>query len=85
MAKDQQRSRDVYKKCLEVIPHKQFTFAKIWLLYANFEIRAKNLGAARRALGTAIGKSPKDKLFKGYIEIELQVHKLFNYNLASGI
>lgn len=28
----------------------QFTFAKIWLLYAQFEIRQKNLPLARRAL-----------------------------------
>lgn len=28
----------------------QFTFAKMWLLYAQFEIRQKNLPLARRAL-----------------------------------
>jgi len=42
-------------------------------MYAQFEIRQKNLAAARKALGAAIGMAPKDKLFKGYIELELQV------------
>lgn len=77
----------------------------MWLLYGQFEIRQKNLQAARRGLvrslllmiyvfhcdtsnlkcsviwpspspqGTAIGKCPKNKLFKGYIELELQLRE----------
>eukprot|EP00058_Branchiostoma_floridae_P021154 XP_002606644.1 hypothetical protein BRAFLDRAFT_57911 [Branchiostoma floridae] len=74
-AKDMERTRMVYKACLEVIPHKKFTFAKIWLLCAQFEIRQKNLAGARRVLGNAIGRCPKDKLFKGYIELELQLRE----------
>ncbi|XP_076128515.1 crooked neck-like protein 1 [Alosa pseudoharengus] len=73
--KDPERTRQVYQACLELIPHKKFTFAKMWLLYAQFEIRQKNLQGARRGLGTAIGKSPKNKLFKGYIELELQLRE----------
>ncbi|CAH1261589.1 CRNKL1 [Branchiostoma lanceolatum] len=74
-AKDMERTRMVYKACLEVIPHKKFTFAKIWLLCAQFEVRQKNLAGARRVLGNAIGRCPKDKLFKGYIELELQLRE----------
>lgn len=74
-AKDGERTRQVYQACIELIPHKKFTFAKIWLLYAQFEIRQKNLPLARRALGTSIGKCPKNKLFKGYIELELQLRE----------
>ncbi|NXU26401.1 CRNL1 protein, partial [Thalassarche chlororhynchos] len=74
-AKASQRTRQVYQACIELIPHKKFTFAKIWLLYAQFEIRQKNLPLARRALGTSIGKCPKNKLFKGYIELELQLRE----------
>uniref|UniRef100_A0A8B9SC02 Crooked neck-like protein 1 n=1 Tax=Apteryx owenii TaxID=8824 RepID=A0A8B9SC02_APTOW len=74
-AKDAERTRQVYQACVELIPHKKFTFAKIWLLYAQFEIRQKNLPLARRALGTSIGKCPKNKLFKGYIELELQLRE----------
>ncbi|KAM3675407.1 crooked neck-like protein 1 [Ammospiza maritima maritima] len=73
--KDAERTRQVYQACLELLPHKKFTFAKMWLLYAQFEIRQKNLPLARRALGTSIGKCPKNKLFKGYIELELQLRE----------
>ncbi|NXD14477.1 CRNL1 protein, partial [Nothocercus nigrocapillus] len=72
---DPERTRQVYQACVELLPHKKFTFAKIWLLYAQFEIRQKNLPLARRALGTSIGKCPKNKLFKGYIELELQLRE----------
>uniref|UniRef100_A0A8C5MXQ0 Crooked neck-like protein 1 n=1 Tax=Leptobrachium leishanense TaxID=445787 RepID=A0A8C5MXQ0_9ANUR len=74
-AQDPDRTRQVYQACVELIPHKKFTFAKIWLMYAQFEIRQKNLPLARRALGMSIGKCPKIKLFKGYIELELQLRE----------
>ncbi|KAM3663198.1 crooked neck-like protein 1 [Ammospiza maritima maritima] len=74
-AKDAERTRQVYQACLELLPHEKFTLAKMWLLYAQFEIRQKNLLLARRALGTSIGKCPKNKLFKGYIELELQLRE----------
>ncbi len=82
------RTRQVYRACLDLIPHKKFTFAKIWLMYANFEIRQMNLTDARKILvnyatiylnlfiqGTAIGKCPKDKLFRSYIDLELQLRE----------
>lgn len=61
------------RTCLKLIPHNQFTFAKIWLLAAKLEIRQKRLDAARKILGMALGMAPKDKIFKSYIEIELQL------------
>uniref|UniRef100_A0A0D9WQS8 Pre-mRNA-splicing factor Syf1/CRNKL1-like C-terminal HAT-repeats domain-containing protein n=1 Tax=Leersia perrieri TaxID=77586 RepID=A0A0D9WQS8_9ORYZ len=69
--KDMERTREVYRECLKLIPHKKFTFAKWWLMAAQFEIRQKNLKAARQILGNAIGMAPKGKIFKKYIEIEL--------------
>ena len=72
---DADRCRQVYQACLELIPHKKFTFAKIWLMYAHFEVRQKELSKARKILGTAIGKCPKDKLFRGYIDLELQLRE----------
>ncbi|KAK1996842.1 TPR-like protein [Colletotrichum falcatum] len=75
-AKDVERSRQIYRVCLELVPHKKFTFAKIWLLKAQFEIRQGELTMARRTLGQGIGMCPKDKLFRGYIELEL---KLFEF------
>uniref|UniRef100_A0A914WDT6 Crooked neck-like protein 1 n=2 Tax=Plectus sambesii TaxID=2011161 RepID=A0A914WDT6_9BILA len=74
-AKDDEKTRDVYKACLDLIPHKKFTFAKIWLMFAHFELRQKNLTTARKILGAAIGKCPKDKLFRGYIDMELQLRE----------
>ncbi|XP_074056891.1 crooked neck-like protein 1 [Macrotis lagotis] len=74
-AKDPDRTREVYQACLKIIPHQRFTFAKLWLLYAQFEIRQKNLSFARRVLGTSIGKCPKNKLYRGYIELELQLRE----------
>lgn len=49
-AEDVERTRDVYKACLDIIPHKNFTFAKVWLLFAHFEVRQKNLQGTRRIL-----------------------------------
>ncbi|XLU46496.1 hypothetical protein S245_041310, partial [Arachis hypogaea] len=60
--KDVDRTRDVYRECLNLIPHSKFSFAKIWLLAAQFEIRQLNLKGARQILGNAIGKAPKDKI-----------------------
>ncbi|KAI9676245.1 MAG: NineTeen Complex (NTC) component [Trizodia sp. TS-e1964] len=74
--KEIERTRQIYAECLKLIPHKIFTFAKIWLMNAQFEIRQEQLHAARMLLGRAIGMCPKDKLYKGYIELEL---KLFEF------
>eukprot|EP00123_Amoebidium_parasiticum_P012254 comp21226_c0_seq1/m.28880 comp21226_c0_seq1/g.28880 ORF comp21226_c0_seq1/g.28880 comp21226_c0_seq1/m.28880 type:complete len:692 (-) comp21226_c0_seq1:5-2080(-) len=75
VAEDMERTRAIFKACLNVIPHKKFTFAEIWLLYAKFELRQKNLANARKILGQALGMCPKDKLFKGYIELEMQLRE----------
>jgi len=53
--KDVEKTRNVYKRCLSVIPHKKFTFGKIWILAANFEVRQKDLAAARKIFGQGIG------------------------------
>ncbi|TMW61958.1 hypothetical protein Poli38472_009451 [Pythium oligandrum] len=70
------RVRNVYKTCLSIIPHSKFTFAKIWILYAKFLIRQRDVQAARLALGESIGKCPKKKLFRSYIEIELMLGEI---------
>ncbi|KAL6791609.1 TPR-like protein [Trichoderma sp. SZMC 28012] len=73
---DVERARQIYTTCLNLIPHTKFTFAKIWLLAAQFEVRQGDLGAARKLLGRAIGMCPKDKLFNGYVDLE---RKLFEF------
>lgn len=74
-AKDIERARQVYDACLNLIPHKKFTFAKVWLLKAQFEIRQGNLTLARKTLGRAIGMCPKDSLFKGYVTLEQKLYE----------
>ncbi|KAK2689686.1 Pre-mRNA-splicing factor clf1 [Fusarium oxysporum] len=73
---DVERTRQIYNTCLGLIPHKRFTFAKIWLMAAHFEIRQGELTAARKLLGRAIGMCPKDKIFNGYVDLE---RKLFEF------
>ncbi|CAN8098958.1 unnamed protein product [Discula destructiva] len=74
-AKDIERARQVYDECLKLIPHKKFTFSKVWLLKAQFEIRQGNLTVARKTLGRAIGMCPKDSLFKSYIILEQKLYE----------
>jgi len=70
---DYERARQVYCTALNLVPHKQFTFAKLWIMAAQFEIRRLDLAAVRKILGTAIGMCPKEALFKGYIRVEMDV------------
>ncbi|KAF8155702.1 pre-mRNA-splicing factor CLF1 [Crassisporium funariophilum] len=65
-------SRQIYQTALNLVPHKQFTFAKLWLMFAKFEIWRLELPAARKILGTAIGMCPKESLFKGHIDLEVE-------------
>ena len=71
--KDFDKAREVYRECLKLIPHGAFSFSKIWILAAKFEIRQKRLDAARKILGTAIGLAPKAKIFEQYCDIEMQL------------
>lgn len=73
---DVERTRQIYNTALGLIPHKKFTFAKVWLMAAQFEIRQGQLGSARKLLGRAIGMCPKDKLFVGYVDLE---RRLFEF------
>ncbi|KAH7714071.1 crooked neck protein [Aphelenchoides avenae] len=73
--KDAEKTREIWKACLENVPHKKFTFAKLWIMFAQFEVRQLNLGAARKIMGAAIGKCPKKKLFSAYIDLELQLRE----------
>ena len=70
---DYERTRQIYQTAIKLVPHKIFTFAKLWLLFARFEVRRLDLPAARKILGAGIGMCPKEALFKGYIQLELDV------------
>ncbi|CDS00171.1 probable protein CCN1-putative cell cycle control protein [Sporisorium scitamineum] len=70
---DYDRTREIYKAAIAVIPHRRFTFAKLWVQYARFEVRRLELTTARKIMGTAIGMAPKLKLFNSYIDLELSL------------
>lgn len=53
-------------------------------MLARFEIRQLDLLAARKTLGTAIGMCPKEALFKGYIQLELEVRHVIAFLNAAG-
>ncbi|KAJ3308740.1 Crooked neck-like protein 1 [Boothiomyces sp. JEL0838] len=74
-AKDMDRTKQVYLNALKIIPHKHFTFAKIWNLYARFLVRQHELTAARKQMGKALGICPKEKIFKDYITLELSLRE----------
>ncbi len=61
----------VYEACLTLIPHKKFSFAKIWIYAAKLQVRRRDLTAARKILGNAIGLCGKEKIFIEYIALEL--------------
>lgn len=74
--KDTDKTRDAYKQVISVIPHKSFTFSKIWINYAKFEIRQHNLVQARKVLGQSLGMCGKPKTFKYYINLEMSLKEM---------
>eukprot|EP01084_Bolivina_argentea_P070631 128435_1 len=73
ITKDVNRARSIYNLCLKVIPHENFTFGKIWIMYAQFELRQGNLNKCREIFGEAIGKCAKKNIFNNYIAMEYQL------------
>ena len=68
---DLDRASQVIDACLSIIPHKKFSFAKIWIYAAKLYVRRKDLTAARKLLGRAIGLCGKEKIYIEYIAMEL--------------
>ena len=73
VADDAERARAVLAECRRVVPHGHFTFAKVWVHAALLEVRQGKLAAARKLFGQALGRCPKEKLFKEYVQLELQL------------
>ncbi|KAF9070804.1 hypothetical protein BDP27DRAFT_1382629 [Rhodocollybia butyracea] len=72
---DYDRARQIYQTAITLVPHKVFTFSKLWIMFAKLEIRHLDLPATRKILGNAIGMCPKEKLFKGYVELETDLRE----------
>ncbi|ODQ82958.1 hypothetical protein BABINDRAFT_159435 [Babjeviella inositovora NRRL Y-12698] len=74
---DKEKTRLLFQELLGLIPHTKFSFTKVWLAYAKFEIRCLNVAAARKVLGQAIGRTRglKPSVFKRYIALEIQMRE----------
>ncbi|EFA85133.1 HAT repeat-containing protein [Heterostelium album PN500] len=73
VAQDADRARQVYQAVVKLIPHQQFSFSKLWIMYSHFEIRQMSLDRARQILGQAIGLAPKPKIFDAYTKLEIEL------------
>jgi len=70
---DVQKARQVFDALLKVVPHKQFSFAKIWKMFAEFEVRQLNIDRARLIFGRAIAECGKPKIFLDYADLEMRL------------
>lgn len=67
------KARAVYDGIIKVVPHKHFSFAKIWKLYAEFEVRQLDLERARKIFGRAIAECQKERIFLDYADLEMRL------------
>ncbi len=51
--RDVERAGQIYDTCLGLIPHKKFTFAKVWLGKAELEVRRGNLAGGAQDAGAS--------------------------------
>lgn len=65
-----EQAEAVLRAALQVIPHRSFTFSKVWLALATLCIRRADLDAFRRVMGQALGVCPKRSLVRAYISFE---------------
>ncbi|GAB64701.1 splicing factor [Plasmodium cynomolgi strain B] len=72
-AENVQRARDVYRNALKILKKQNFTFKKIYLLYANFEIRQMDIPKVRSIFNRAIENVKKEEIFEEYCEMELRL------------
>lgn len=72
------KASQVYDTCIDIISHEVFTFSKIWLLAARLKLRMGKLDDCRDKLNEALERCPKRKLFKEYIEIEMELREFNN-------
>lgn len=73
--KDLKRAEEILESCLRIIPHEEFTFAKIWLQAAKLQIKKGDIESCRAILNRSLELCPKRKLFKDYIELEIQLRE----------
>jgi len=72
-AGDLSKTRAIYDGLIKVVPHKLFSFAKIWKAYAEFEVRQLDLDRARKIFGRAIAECGKERIFLDYADLEMRL------------
>eukprot|EP00928_Gymnodinium_smaydae_P011410 TRINITY_DN14213_c0_g1_i2.p1 TRINITY_DN14213_c0_g1~~TRINITY_DN14213_c0_g1_i2.p1 ORF type:complete len:674 (+),score=201.35 TRINITY_DN14213_c0_g1_i2:120-2141(+) len=70
---DLEKARSVYEALMKVVPHKQFSFAKIWKFFAEFEVRRLDIDRARKIFGRAIAECGKERIFLDYADLEMRL------------
>jgi crooked neck len=75
--KNHEHASELYQEALRIIFPNPFTFSKLWLLAAQFEIRHLSISSARFIFDYALTQRPiskiKPKIYNGYIEMEMQL------------
>ncbi|SBT01579.1 splicing factor, putative [Plasmodium malariae] len=72
-AENIERARQVYKNIFKILSKQNFTFKKIYILYANFELRQLEIQNVRSIYNHAIENVKKEKIFEEYCDIELRL------------
>ena len=68
---DMDRVRQIYEKVLVLLQPLPFAFSKLYILYAEFALRQRDLPLARKIYGQAIARCGKDSVYLSYLELEL--------------
>ncbi|GAW79216.1 splicing factor [Plasmodium gonderi] len=72
-AENAQRAREVYKNILKIMKKQNFTFKKVYILYASFEVRQMDIPKVRSIYNKAIEIVKKEEIFEEYCEMELRL------------
>ena len=67
---DSGKAVETLEQCLKLIPHKQFSFSKIWVHLAKLHIRNQDVQSARLVLGKGIGQYGSKSIFTLYLDME---------------
>ncbi|QPG76176.1 hypothetical protein FOA43_003562 [Brettanomyces nanus] len=67
--------RSIYRRVIKIIPHKSFTFPKVWIGFAELEVKHNNLAEARRVLGQSMGMCPDKEVMNYYITLESNMNQ----------
>lgn len=69
-------AREIWSQSVNIVFESsggQVSFSKLYLLWAEFEIRRMDINSARKVLGLAIAKCGKPKIFSFYGNLELRL------------